>query len=139
ATRDIVSEAIVKELQISGEESAFMDCRHLDPEEFTSHFPTITAYCAFVGIDFRNDLLPIVPAAHYQTGGIQVNKYAETSIPHLYASGECAHTGLHGMNRLASNSLLEALVYSHQAAGKVLEEIDKIYPKDLHGRENKNS
>lgn len=139
ATRDIVSEAIVKELKISGEESVYMDCRHLDCETFTSHFPTITAYCASVGIDLRNDLLPIVPAAHYQTGGIEVNKYAETSLQHLYASGECAHTGLHGMNRLASNSLLEALVYSHQAAGKVLEDIDRIYLNELPVKENCNS
>src|SRR5690606_31731228 len=136
ATRDIVSEAIVKELRMSGEKYVFMDCRHLDDNAFTSQFPTITSHCASLGIDFRKDLLPIVPAAHYQTGGIEVNKYAATSILNLYASGECAHTGLHGKNRLASNSLLEALVFSHEAAGKVLEDIDQIYFKDIPGNEN---
>lgn len=139
ATRDIVSEAIVKELKISGEESAFIDCRHLDPEEFAAHFPTITKHCASLGIDFRKDLIPIVPAAHYQTGGIQVNQWAETSIHHLYASGECAHTGLHGRNRLASNSLLEALVYSHQASQKVLEKIDDFTIEDSDGFEMRRS
>ena len=131
ATRDILSEAIVKELKISGEDCAYMDCRHLDPETFTSHFPTIIAHCASLGIDFRKHLVPIVPAAHYQTGGVSVNEFAETTIHNLYASGECAHTGLHGANRLASNSLLEALVFSHEAAGNVLEVIDDIELKYL--------
>ncbi|SFG01491.1 L-aspartate oxidase [Salegentibacter agarivorans] len=126
ATRDIVSEAIMKELQQSGKESVFLDCRHLEAEAFKSHFPTIVQYCLDEGIDFKKDLLPIVPAAHYQCGGIQVDKFARTSINKLYASGECAHTGLHGANRLASNSLLEALVFSHQAAGNVVEKLDSI-------------
>lgn len=126
ATRDIVSEAIVKELKISGEKSAFLDCRHLDYEDFLQHFPTIVSYCRSIGIDLRIDLIPIVPAAHYQCGGIAVDEYARTSVKNLYASGECAHTGLHGANRLASNSLLEALVFSHQAANVVLQEIDMI-------------
>lgn len=135
ATRDIVSEAIVKELKISGKESVFMDCRHLDAQEFLSHFPTIADHCAAVGIDFSKDLIPIVPAAHYQTGGIWVNEYSQTSILNLFASGECAHTGLHGANRLASNSLLEALVYSHQAAVRVMENIDNIKLQDLPQKE----
>jgi L-aspartate oxidase len=126
ATRDIVSEAIVKELKISGEKSAFLDCRHLDYKDFQQHFPTIVSYCLSIGIDIRIDLIPIVPAAHYQCGGIAVDEYARTSVTNLYASGECAHTGLHGANRLASNSLLEALVFSHQATKKVLQEIDMI-------------
>ncbi len=139
ATRDIVSEAIVKELKISGEECVFMDCRHLDPKAFTSHFTTIKARCASLEIDIRKHVIPIVPAAHYQTGGICVNEYAETTIQNLYASGECAHTGLHGANRLASNSLLEALVFSHGAAGKVLEVIHKIQPKDFQVQKTKSS
>ncbi|GHA34483.1 L-aspartate oxidase [Salinimicrobium marinum] len=126
ATRDIVSEAIVKELKISGEKSAFLDCRHLDYADFQEHFPTIVSYCLSIGIDIRIDLIPIVPAAHYQCGGIAVDVFARTSVKNLYASGECAHTGLHGANRLASNSLLEALVFSHQAAKVVLQEIDLI-------------
>lgn len=131
ATRDIVSEAIMKELQRSGEESVFLDCRHLDPDAFKSHFPTIVAHCLSKGFNFEKDLIPIVPAAHYQCGGIQVDHFARTSINNLYASGECAHTGLHGANRLASNSLLEALVFSHQAVGIVLKELDYLNAQDL--------
>jgi L-aspartate oxidase len=126
ATRDIVSEAIMKELQRSGKDSVFLDCRHLDSEAFKSHFPTIVQHCLDKGIKFERDLLPVVPAAHYQCGGIQVDDFGKTSINNLYASGECAHTGLHGANRLASNSLLEALVFSHQAAGIVVKELDSI-------------
>lgn len=126
ATRDIVSEAIVKELKMSGEEAAFLDCRHLNFEAFQNEFPTIVAYCLSIGINLKTDLIPIVPAAHYQCGGIQVDEHARTSIENLYASGECAHTGLHGANRLASNSLLEALVYSHQAYQAVLKILDHI-------------
>ena len=131
ATRDIVSEAIMNELQSSGEESVFLDCRHLDPESFRSHFPTIVEHCLSKGINFEKDLIPIVPAAHYQCGGIQVDHFARTSVNNLYASGECAHTGLHGANRLASNSLLEALVFSHQAAGFVVKELDSIPAQEL--------
>lgn len=126
ATRDIVSEAIVNELKRSGEESAFLDCTHLDPEAFEKHFPTIVSHCASAGLNFKKDLLPIVPAAHYQCGGIKVDEFSRTTIGNLYASGECAHTGLHGANRLASNSLLEALVFSHQAAGRVVKDLDLI-------------
>ncbi len=126
ATRDIVSEAIVEELKESGERSVFLDCRHLDLEVFQKEFPTIVAYCESIGIDLRYDLIPVVPAAHYQCGGVDVDRQAKTTVANLYASGECANTGLHGANRLASNSLLEALVYSHQAYLSVLEEFDNI-------------
>lgn len=126
ATRDVVSEAIVKELKASGEKNAYLDCRHLNLQDFRRKFPTIVSYCASIGIHLATDLIPIVPAAHYQCGGIEVDTQARTSIEHLFASGECAHTGLHGANRLASNSLLEALVYSHQASRVVLQEIDNI-------------
>lgn len=135
ATRDIVSEAIVKELKQSGKESVFLDCRHLDYKRFKKEFPTIVSYCSSIGLDFRADLIPVVPAAHYQCGGIQTNWKAKTSIPNLFASGECAHTGLHGANRLASNSLLEALVFSHQASLAVIEELDSIpVPADQKAR-----
>lgn len=126
ATRDIVSEAIVKELKASGERSAFLDCRHLNFETFQNEFPTIVAYCKSIGLNLKTDLIPIVPAAHYQCGGIQVDKEARTSVCNLFASGECAHTGLHGSNRLASNSLLEALVYSHLASEAVIQELEEI-------------
>ncbi|MFD2519227.1 L-aspartate oxidase [Salinimicrobium flavum] len=126
ATRDIVSEAIVKELKKSGEPAVYLDCRHLNFEYFQNEFPTIVAYCLSIGIDLKTDLIPVVPASHYQCGGIDVDPEAKTSLKNLYASGECAHTGLHGANRLASNSLLEALVYSHEASGAVLLELDKV-------------
>ena len=126
ATRDVVSEAIVKELKESGEKCVYLDCRHLDQQEFSSKFPTIVNYCKSIGIDLAVDLIPVVPAAHYQCGGIEVDRKARTSVINLFASGECAHTGLHGANRLASNSLLEALVYSHEASEIVLQELDKI-------------
>ncbi|WP_051205374.1 L-aspartate oxidase [Salinimicrobium xinjiangense] len=126
ATRDIVSEAIVNELKLSGHSTVFLDCRHLNYKAFSKEFPTIVAYCNSIGIDVRIDLIPVVPAAHYQCGGIQTDKKAKTSVKNLYASGECAHTGLHGANRLASNSLLEALVFSHEASLAIIEEIENI-------------
>jgi L-aspartate oxidase len=116
ATRDIISQAIFKELQYSKQEHMYLDCRHLDHEAFVCHFPAITAFCNKQGIHPKKDLIPIVPAAHYQCGGIKVNQNGRTAIKNLYAIGECARTGLHGKNRLASNSLLEALVFAHQAA-----------------------
>lgn len=134
ATRDVVSEAIVKELKLSGEKNVFLDCRHLDLKDFNDKFPTIVSYCNSIGIELPTDLIPIVPAAHYQCGGIEVDKQARTSVKQLFASGECAHTGLHGANRLASNSLLEALVYSHQASEIVLKELDQI-PKPEQPRQ----
>lgn len=124
ATRDIVSAAIFSELKKSGKDHVYLDCRHLERESFEKHFPTIIARCKTEGLDAAKELIPVIPAAHYQCGGIAVNFDAKTSIKNLYASGECAHTGLHGANRLASNSLLEALVYSHQAANAVLAEIN---------------
>ena len=126
ATRDVVSEAIVTELKSSGEKTAFLDCRHLNHDSFKKKFPTIVAYCASIGLDLQTDLIPVIPAAHYQCGGIEVDEYSRTSVGNLFASGECAHTGLHGANRLASNSLLEALVFSHQAAQIALKELSDI-------------
>lgn len=136
ATRDIVSQAIVEELKSSGEKMAYLDCRHLDMGKFRTEFPTIVHYCESIGLNLETDCIPIVPAAHYQCGGIEVDMDGKTSIEHLLASGECAHTGLHGANRLASNSLLEALVYSHQASKAVLEELPKISaPSDPEQKE----
>ena len=126
ATRDVVSEAIVKELKFSGEKCVFLDCRHLNLKDFSKKFPTIVSYCNSIGINLATDLIPVVPAAHYQCGGIEVDKKARTTVKQLYASGECAYTGLHGANRLASNSLLEALVYSHEASKLVLQDLDNI-------------
>ncbi len=126
ATRDVVSKAIGSELIKSGEKNVYIDCRHLDFETFYKHFPTITDYCLGVGVDIRKYLIPIVPVAHYQCGGIQVDTDSKTTVTHLFAIGECSRTGLHGKNRLASNSLLEALVYAHQSSKYICNHIDTI-------------
>ena len=114
ASRDIVSRAIDSELKKSGNDSVFLDCRHLNMTQFKSHFPNILKKMIDIGIDLKSDMIPVVPAAHYLCGGIAVNEFGQASIPNLYACGECAETGLHGGNRLASNSLLEALVFSER-------------------------
>lgn len=119
STRDMVSNAISKELQLSGKNHVYLDCRHLDSKAFANQFPVITAHCNELGIYPEKDLIPVVPAAHYQCGGIKVDQNGVTTIKNLYAIGECARTGLHGKNRLASNSLLEALVFAHQASENV--------------------
>lgn len=116
APRDIVARAIDNEMKQRGEDCVYLDARHLDPEALLSHFPNIYQKCLSIGIDIRTDLIPVVPSCHYMCGGIRVNMQAQTTIHHLLAAGECASTGLHGGNRLASNSLLEALVYGHRAA-----------------------
>jgi len=115
APRDIVARAIDNELKISGEDHLFLDCRHLNRNELINHFPAIYAKCLSIGVDMTKEMIPIVPAAHYTCGGIKVDEWSRSSIINLYASGECSSTGLHGANRLASNSLLESLVYSHRA------------------------
>jgi L-aspartate oxidase len=116
APRDIVARAIDNEMKISGDDYVCLDCRHLDPKELIQHFPTIYAKCLSMGINITKEMIPVVPGAHYTCGGIKVDEYARSSILNLYATGECASTGLHGANRLASNSLLESAVFSHRAA-----------------------
>ncbi|MCX7551487.1 L-aspartate oxidase [Xanthomarina sp. F2636L] len=113
ASRDIVSQSIDSELKISGDSCVYLDCRHLDVEAFKNHFPNIYQTCLENNIDIAKDWIPVVPASHYLCGGIEVDSHGKTSITNLFACGECSRTGLHGANRLASNSLLEALVYAH--------------------------
>jgi L-aspartate oxidase len=126
APRDIVARAIDNEMKTRGDDYVYLDCRHLDKEELLKHFPNIYQKCLSVGIDMMKDFVPVVPAAHYMCGGIKVDKKGRSSIKRLYAVGECSSTGLHGANRLASNSLLEAVVYSHHAANDAIEQIKTL-------------
>jgi L-aspartate oxidase len=130
APRDIVARAIDSEMKLSGEDCVYLDCRHLNEKALIDHFPTIYAKCLSIGINITRDLIPVVPGAHYLCGGIKVNEYARTSIHSLYASGECASTGLHGANRLASNSLLESAVFSHRAAMDSIEKLEQYAFRD---------
>ncbi len=113
APRDIVSQSIDNELKRTGDTHVFLDCTHLDIDGFKEHFPNIYKKCMSLHIDISKDWVPVVPASHYLCGGIVVDKNGKTTIDNLYSCGECTKTGLHGANRLASNSLLEALVYAH--------------------------
>ena len=115
APRDIVARAIDNEMKILGDEHVFLDCRHMDIEKFKNHFPTIYEKCLSIGIDISKQMIPVSPAAHYSCGGIKTNEYGCTSIQRLYSCGEAASTGLHGANRLASNSLLEAMVFGKRS------------------------
>jgi L-aspartate oxidase len=126
APRDIVARAIDNEMKITGDDYVCLDCRHLPKNELINHFPTIYAKCLSVGIDITRDLIPVVPAAHYTCGGIRTDESGRSTICNLYASGECASTGLHGANRLASNSLLESLVFSHRASSDAINKFKSI-------------
>lgn len=120
APRDVVARAIDNEMKISGEDCVYLDCRHISKERLMQHFPTIFAKCLEIGINIKNDLIPVTPAAHYLCGGIKTDEFGKSSINNLYATGEAACTGLHGANRLASNSLLEAVVFAHRAAEQAI-------------------
>ncbi len=125
APRDIVARAIDNEMKISGEECMFLDCRHLDKDAFIAHFPTIYDKCMTLGIDPMQAMIPVVPACHYMCGGIKVDVVGRSSIHRLYACGESTSTGLHGANRLASNSLLEALVFGHRIAADIIGQVGR--------------
>ncbi|WP_417428201.1 L-aspartate oxidase [Halpernia sp.] len=125
ASRDIVARAIDNEMKITGDEFVGLDCRKMNKEKFLEHFPNIYKKCLDEGIDPFKDLIPVVPACHYLCGGIEIDKDGQSSIKNLFAVGECTNSGLHGANRLASNSLLEGLVFGHNAAMKTVELLEK--------------
>ncbi|WP_374381554.1 FAD-binding protein, partial [Pseudomonas fluvialis] len=109
-----------------GIDSVFLDISHKSPEFLHEHFPTISARCLELGIDISKQPIPVVPAAHYTCGGVQIDLRARTDLPGLYAIGETACSGLHGANRLASNSLLECFVYARSAAADILAQLEQI-------------
>ena len=129
APRDIVARAIDNEMKNRGEDHVYLDVTHKDPDETRAHFPNIYEKCLSLGIDITRDYIPVAPAAHYLCGGILVDLDARSSINRLYAVGECSCTGLHGGNRLASNSLIEAVVYADAAARHALAHMDEY---DFH-------
>jgi len=132
APRDIVARAIDSEMKLTGYNFVYLDSTHLDHDMLKKEFPNIYNKCREIGLDLTKDLVPVVPAAHYMCGGIEVNSSGETNIHQLYACGECAFTGLHGANRLASNSLLEGLVYANLISDKLKSRIHTIsLPEDI--------
>jgi len=126
APRDIVARAIDSEMKKTGTEHVYLDCRHFSKEKFIEHFPNIYKKCLSIGIDITQQMIPVSPAAHYSCGGIKTDEWGRSSINNLYACGECASTGLHGANRLASNSLLEGLVFAHRCSVDAAEKVNTI-------------
>ncbi len=126
APRDIVARAIDNEMKKSGEDFVYLDVRHRKKEDILNHFPNIYAKCLSIGIDMSKDMIPVTPACHYMCGGVMVDENGRTSLQGLYACGEVTSTGLHGANRLASNSLLEALVFAHRSYLSSIENINQF-------------
>jgi L-aspartate oxidase len=131
APRDVVARGIDRHMKSTGEPCVYLDATHLDASELLARFPNIHKACMRLGIDMREQPIPVVPAAHYQCGGVRVDLDGRTSLPRLFAIGEVASTGVHGANRLASNSLLEAVVFSRSAAKAALQEVRSYEMPDL--------
>ncbi|MEM7646457.1 MAG: L-aspartate oxidase, partial [Pseudomonadota bacterium] len=136
APRDIVARAIDAEMKKSGEECVYLDIRHKGREFIQKQFPFIYERCLQLGFDLADTPLPVVPAAHYLCGGIVTNEKAKTDLEGLYAAGECAYTGLHGANRLASNSLLECLAFANYASEDILSSPNEGMSLDIKNLQN---
>jgi L-aspartate oxidase len=130
APRDIVARSIDMEMKRTGQKHVWLDCTHLGEAAFSEHFPNILEYCLKVGINPSKDYIPVVPAAHYTCGGVLVDDSGKTTLTNLYAVGEVACTGLHGANRLASNSLLEAVVFAHRTVLSALPYLEANLKKE---------
>lgn len=142
APRDIVARAIDNELKITGNDFVLLDATHIPESRLKEKFPTIYEKCLDKGIDICKDMIPVIPGAHYMIGGIKVNKNGESTIKNLYAIGEVACTNLHGANRLASNSLLEAAVFAHRASinsGEKLKSLNKEIIKQIPDWDDKGT
>ena len=128
APRDVVSNAIMQEMAATGSDRFYLDITYKDPDFLKSRFPMIYERCLTEGIDITSDWIPVFPCQHYLMGGINVDLNARTRVSRLYAAGECSHTGVHGRNRLASNSLLEALVFGRRAAQDISAHLKREQP-----------
>lgn len=126
ACRDVVSRAIASEILANDARHVYLDCTHISKDVLAGHFPNIYKTCLAKGIDITRDYIPVAPAAHYLCGGIEVDLRSRTTINHLYACGECSNTGLHGANRLASNSLLEATVFAHNCFMDIAASLEQV-------------